>query len=113
MPLPLLERIIWVMEIYQTAYYQIKPEAIDDCKKALSTLLEYIKANEPGTEMYLAWQKQSDPTCFVHLFRFKNRAAQQVHGQSAAVKQFESVYKPVLVSKGVDFTNYVQIAGKP
>jgi quinol monooxygenase YgiN len=100
------------MPIYQTAYYQVKPEAINDCKKAIEIFLDYIKANEPGTEMYLAWQQKSDPTSFVHLFRFKDKQAHETHGASAAVKKFESVYRPVLVSDGVTFTDYKLVAGK-
>jgi len=98
------------MAIYQTAYYQVKPESVGVCKAAIKTFVDYIKANEPGTEMYLAWQQQSDPTRFVHLFRFKDKQAQDTHSQSAAVKKFESVYRPVLVGGGVTFTDYGMVA---
>ncbi len=100
------------MAIYQTAYYRVRPEAVDECRAAIKVFVDYVKANEPGTEMYLAWQQQTDLTCFVHLFRFKDKAAQDVHGQSDAVAQFESVYRPVLASDGVTFTDYDQVAGK-
>jgi len=100
------------MPIYQTAYYQVEEDAVDDCKKAIKIFLDYIMANEPGTEMYLAWQQKSDPTRFVHLFRFKDKKAHKTHGASAAVKQFESIYRPVLVSDGVTFTDYDLVEGK-
>jgi hypothetical protein len=62
--------------------------------------------------MYLAWQQKDDPTKFVHLFIFENEAAQARHGESEAVRRFESVYSPELVGGGVVFTDYVMIAGK-
>jgi quinol monooxygenase YgiN len=98
------------MAIYQTAYYQVKTDAIEDCKHAIVTFVDYVKAHELGTEMYMSWQQKSDPTCFVHLFKFKDSEAQKIHGQSAAVKKFEAVYKPVLVSNGVTFTDYELVA---
>lgn len=63
--------------------------------------------------MYLAWQEKSDPTRFLHLFIFADEAAQARHGQSSAVKQFESVYSPELVGREVVFTDYQLISGKP
>jgi len=42
------------MPIYQSACYQVRKDAVDDCKKAIQIFVDYIKANEPGTEMYLA-----------------------------------------------------------
>jgi quinol monooxygenase YgiN len=71
-----------------------------------------VKANEPGSQMYLAWQQKDDPTKFVHLFIFEDEAAQARHGKSEAVRRFESVYSPELVGGEVVFTDYVMIAGK-
>jgi quinol monooxygenase YgiN len=42
--------------------------------------------------MYLAWQERNNPARFLHLFIFADEAAQARHGQSEAVKRFESVY---------------------
>jgi quinol monooxygenase YgiN len=72
----------------------------------------YVQASEPGTHMYLAWQQQDDPTRFLHLFIFENAAAQTRHGQSEAVKRFESIYRPEMVGEEVVFTDYEMIAGK-
>jgi quinol monooxygenase YgiN len=100
------------MPLYQTGGYRVKPAAVDKVKKAIVEFVEYVKKNEPGTEMYLAWQEKADPTRFVHLFRFKDEAAQKQHGESAAVAKFESVYSPELVGGDVVFTDYVMVAGK-
>jgi quinol monooxygenase YgiN len=101
------------MAIYQTGGYQVKPTAVKKVKEAIREFVEYVQQNEPGTKMYLAWQKKSDPTRFLHLFIFEDAAAQAGHGQSAAVKRFESVYSPELVGGEVVFTDYELIAGKP
>jgi quinol monooxygenase YgiN len=62
--------------------------------------------------MYLAWQLKDDPTQFIYLFIFADEVAHERHGQSKAVKRFQSVYAPELVGGGVAFTDYDMIAGK-
>lgn len=101
------------MPIYQTGGYRVKPSSVEKVKEAIKVFVRYVQENEPGTKMYLAWQEKDDPTCFNHLFIFENEAAQARHGESAAVKQFESVYSPELASGEVVFTDYEMIAGKP
>src|SRR5215472_8061767 len=101
------------MAIYQTGGYRVKPEAVEKVKQAIKVFVRYVQENEPGTKMYLAWQEKNDPTRFNHLFIFENDAAQARHGESAAVRQFESVYSPELVGGDVVFTDYEMILGKP
>jgi len=101
------------MPIYQTGGYQVKPSAVNKVKAAIREFVAYVQANEPGTQMYLAWQEKNDPTRFLHLFIFADEAAQARHGQSEAVKRFESVYSPELVGGEVVFTDYELISGKP
>jgi hypothetical protein len=62
--------------------------------------------------MYVAWQQQTDPSRFVHLFIFDDAAAQQRHGGSQEVRRFESVYGPELVGGPVVFSDYNWVAGK-
>jgi quinol monooxygenase YgiN len=100
------------MPIYQTGEYRVKPSGVNKVKQAIQEFVAYVQANEPGTHMYLAWQQKDDPTHFLHLFIFENAAAQTRHGESEAVRQFESVYSPELVGGKVVFTNYEMIAGK-
>jgi quinol monooxygenase YgiN len=100
------------MPIYQTGEYRVKPSAVNKVKQAIKEFVAYVQANEPGTHMYLAWQQKDDPTHFLHLFIFENAAAQTRHGESEAVRHFESVYSPELVGGDVVFTNYELIAGK-
>lgn len=98
------------MAIYQTAHYQVNPDAIDKVKTAVAEFVEYVAKHEPGTVMYTAWQQADDPTKFVHLFEFADSVAQAEHGKSAAVRKFESVYQPELAAGPVVFTDYRQIA---
>jgi quinol monooxygenase YgiN len=100
------------MAIYQTGAYQVNPSAVDKVKQAIKDFVRYVQANEPGTQMYLAWQQKDDPTRFLHLFIFEDAAAQTRHGQSDAVKRFESIYSPDLSGGEVVFTDYELVSGK-
>jgi quinol monooxygenase YgiN len=100
------------MPIFQSGGYQVKPSGVEKVKNAIAEFVEYIKANEPSTQMYLAWQEQDDPTKFLHLFIFQDEESATRHGESDAVRRFESVYRPELVSEGVTFTDYHMPAGK-
>jgi quinol monooxygenase YgiN len=100
------------MSTYQTGGYRVKPSAVEKVKQAIKDFVRYVQANEPGTQMYLAWQQKDDPTRFLHLFIFEDAAAQTRHGQSEAVKQFESIYSAELVGGDVVFTDYELVAGK-
>jgi quinol monooxygenase YgiN len=94
------------MPIFQTGAYRVKPAAVGRVKQAITDFVQYVKASEPGTEMYLAWQRRDDPIQFIHLFIFADAAAHERHGRSEAVKRFEQVYSPKLVGGGVVFTDY-------
>jgi quinol monooxygenase YgiN len=96
--------------IYQTAHYQVRPEAVPAVTAAINEFVGYVTEFEPGTIMYTAWQDQGDPTRFVHLFTFRDEAAHRIHGSSDAVRRFESVYQPVLDGGPVVFTDYQLIA---
>ena len=100
------------MAIYQTGGYEVKASAVEKVKAAIQEFVRYVQGEEPGTLMYLAWQEQQNPTKFLHLFIFKDQAAMKKHGESEAVKRFESIYSPELVSKEVTFTDYEMIAAK-
>jgi quinol monooxygenase YgiN len=101
------------MPIYQTGGYRVRPSAVEKVKQAIKGFVRYVQENEPGTKMYLAWQEKNDPTRFLHLFIFEDEAAQARHGESAAVKEFESMYSPELADGDVVFTDYEMILGKP
>jgi quinol monooxygenase YgiN len=98
------------MPIQTIARYRVKPSGIDKVKRAIAEFVPYVKANEPGTKLYLAWQSQDDPTRFVHFFIFEDEAAHAAHAGSAAVKKFEAAYRPELAEGDVVFTDYDMVA---
>ena len=98
------------MPIYQTAAYRVRPDAVEAVKRAIAEFVDYVRANEPGTLMYAAWQEQDDPTRFVHLFTFADAAAQTAHSESAAVARFEATYRPELVGGDVVFVDFELVA---
>src|SRR5580693_3670964 len=98
------------MPIYTIAEYRVRQSGVEKVKRAIEEFVPYVKANEPGTRMYLAWQQQDDPTRFVHFFIFDDEAAHQVHGRSEAVKRFEEAYRPELDGGDVVFTDYHMVA---
>lgn len=98
------------MAIHQTATYQVRPQAVAKVKQAIEDFVRYVRANEPGTRMYVAWQQQDDPTRFIHLFIFADEAAMTIHSESEAVKRFEAIYSPELVGGDVVFTDFNMVA---
>jgi len=98
------------MPIHTIAHYRVKPSGVDKVKQAIAEFVPHVRANEPGTRLYVAWQQRDDPTRFVHFFIFEDEAAHEAHGSSAAVKKFEAAYDPELVESGVVFTDYEVIA---
>ena len=98
------------MPIYETATYRIRPDAVDRVKAAIDEFVDYVRANEPGTHLYQAWQAQDDPSSFLHLFIFADEEAQRIHSESAAVARFEAVYTPDLVGGDVVFTDFDLVA---
>jgi quinol monooxygenase YgiN len=98
------------MPIQTIAHYRVKPSGVDKVKRAIAEFVPYVKANEPGTRFYVAWQQKDDPTRFVHFFIFADKAAHAAHASSDAVKRFEAAYGPELSEGPVVFTDYDVIA---
>jgi quinol monooxygenase YgiN len=98
------------MTIYTIAKYRVRSSSVDRVKRAIEEFVRYVQANEPGTQMYVAWHEKDDPTRFVHFFIFENEAAHTVHSESAAVKRFEAAYRPELDGGDVVFTDYRMVA---
>ena len=98
------------MTICTVAEYRVRPESVEKVKRAIQEFVPYVKAKEPGTRMYLAWQQQDDPTRFVHFFIFQDEFAHEAHSRSEAVKRFEAAYRPELAGGEVVFTDYNLIA---
>ena len=94
-----------------TARYQVRAEAVDKCVRAVQTLVEYVKKNEPLTLFYIASQEIMDPTRFFHLLVFENELGLKKHQSSPASKLFvETVYPEAL--KPLEFMEYNLFASK-
>jgi quinol monooxygenase YgiN len=100
------------MPIYTIAKYRVKARGVDKVRRAIEEFVPFVKAHEPGTRMYAAWQKKDDPTHFLHFFIFEDKAAHTAHANSDAVKRFEAAYRPELDGDGVVFTDYELVAAK-
>ena len=97
--------------IYQTARFQVKPNALEKCQQAIREFVEYVRANEPETQMYLALNQDDDPTRYLHVFIFENDIARDRHANSDAVKRFTAILYSNCVAP-VEFTEYALVAEK-
>ena len=95
-------------EIHELARYEVRPEALDQCLAAIHEFVSYVRANEPGALRYEVWQEKDHPTRFVHIFVWKDEAANRIHGESAAVKKFARTLYPKCLAP-VEFIAYEQI----
>ena len=95
-------------EIHELARYEVRPESLETCLAAIHEFVSYVRANEPGALRYEVWQEEDHPTRFVHLFVWKDEAANRVHGESAAVKKFAGVLYPNCIAP-VGFVTYRQV----
>src|SRR5215813_1548517 len=97
-----------VGEIHELARYEVRLEKLDECIAAIHEFVAFVRANEPGALRYEVWQEAEHPTRFVHLFVWKDAAANRVHGESAAVKKFAGILYPHCLAP-VEFIEYRQI----
>jgi quinol monooxygenase YgiN len=98
-------------EIRQLARYQVKPESLKRCLGAIKEFVAYVRAIEDGTIRYEVWQEKEDPTCFVHIFTFRDAEAGRIHSESAAVKKFSSILYPECLAP-VEFVDYQMVVSK-
>jgi len=91
--------------IHQTAYFFVRDDALEVCRKAIREFVEYVRVNEPDTLLYTSLQEKENPNHFLHYFIFRDEQARDLHANSDAVNRFTSVLYPNLVAP-VEFTEY-------
>ncbi len=97
------------MSIHMTARFQVRPESLEKCKRAIAEFVTYVNENEPQTRLYCSLHEQENHTSFLHYFIFEDEAARDLHRESAGVKRFTDVLYPELVGE-VEFTTYQMFA---
>lgn len=97
------------MPIYMTARFDVREEALDVCKQAIQEFVDYVRANEPDTILYISLRQKQNPTRFLHYFIFRDEQAREIHSSSDAVNRFTSILYPNLLAP-VEFTEYHSFA---
>jgi quinol monooxygenase YgiN len=95
-------------EIHELARYEVRADALEQAISAIHEFVAYVRENEPGALRYEVWQETDHPTRFVHLFVWRDEAANRLHGESAAVKKFAGILYPLCLAP-VEFTEYRQV----
>jgi len=93
------------MPIYMTARFEVQNEAMDVCELAIQDFVNYVRANEPNTILYISLQEKENPRRFLHYFIFRDQNAREIHSNSDAVNRFTSILYSNLVAP-VEFTEY-------
>ncbi len=93
------------MPILMTARYQVRPHAVDRCKKAIQVLVNHVKENEEETLFYMAQQEILNPYAFLHVMAFKDEVALTLHRSSKEAEHFVNVLYPETIDP-LEFKEY-------
>lgn len=93
------------MSIHMTARFCVRPNALDESKQAIIEFIDYVKANEPGTQLYASLNETDDETSFLHYFIFDDENSRNIHRNSEGVLFFTKQLYPCLIGD-VKFTTF-------
>jgi quinol monooxygenase YgiN len=71
------------------ATIKVKEDKLDDAKAFFKKLAAEVKANEPGTLIYVFHQRRDDPRTFVVYEKYESDKALALHSQNLAAKGAE------------------------
>ena len=74
-------------------------------------VIDFVKANEPETLMYILSRSIDDPTVFVFFESYSSAEAMTAHGASEAMKQFGSAIRRILDGRP-QIEKYEDLGGK-
>jgi quinol monooxygenase YgiN len=95
--------------IHKTAAFSVRPEGAARAEAAIREFIDYIRANELGTRVYVSLRDEKDPARYLHVMEFADAAAEETHRASDAARRFTSALYPETVD-GVVFTDYDRVA---
>ena len=78
------------------AKMKIKTGKEGDAERALLDMVEYVKANEPGTVRYTLHRALGDPTQLLMFEQYASQEAVDTHGTSARIQQLFATLGPLL-----------------
>jgi len=82
-----------------------------DAERALTEMIEYVRASEPGTVRYTLHRAIGDPTTLLMYEQYADQAAVDTHGTSARIQQLFATLGPLLDGQpGIEM--YTEVAGK-
>jgi quinol monooxygenase YgiN len=93
------------MPIHMTARFEVQPDKLAMCERAIREFVEYVRANEPDTLLYASLQEKENPNRYLHYFVFRDERARETHSSSDAVNRFTGSLYPNLVAP-VEFTEF-------
>jgi len=93
------------------AKLKVQPGAEAEFERACRSMIEHVRTAEHGTVTYVLHRARKDPTTFLFYERYTDRAALDVHSQSAQMANFLSAIGPLLDgTPGIEI--YEEIDGK-
>ena len=93
------------------AKIKVKSGKEGDAERALTDMIEYVRANEPGTVRYTLHRAVGDPTTLLMYEQYADQAAVDTHSTSARIQQLFATLGPLLDGQpGIEM--YSEVAGK-
>jgi quinol monooxygenase YgiN len=95
--------------ICHIARWRCDPARLAGAEAANREFVAHIRAEEPGTRLYISLQDSSEPTRFLNLMIFVDTEAEEAHRNSEAVKRFTETIYPSAV-EDVTFADFRVVA---